>query len=161
MEPYLEESVPSILFVCSANQCRSPMAEVLFQELLEKRGEANDWRVESAGVWAYDGARATQNARLVMTGRGLDLEGHRSQPTSAALLKQFDAIIVMEVEHKSVLQEQHPSLADRIVTIRELVGGHGDFADPVGGSEQVYEVASEAIYDLLDRGWPRIKELTK
>ncbi len=149
--------MPSILFVCSANQCRSPMGEVLFRQLLEEKGEADEWRVESAGVWAYQGAKATQNAQVVMVERGLNLEGHRSQPTDQALLKQFDIIIVMEEEHKVVLQERNPTLAERILTIRELVGGHGDFDDPVGGSEKVYRRAAGAIFNLLSEGWTKIK----
>jgi protein-tyrosine-phosphatase len=148
--------VPSILFVCSANQCRSPMAEVLFRQLLEEKGETDAWRVESAGVWAFHGAKATQNAQDVVAERGLDLSGHRSQPAEPALLKQFDLIIVMELEHKHMLQEGNPALADRILTLRELVGDRGDFADPVGGSIEVYEAAAEEIYDLLREGWTSI-----
>jgi protein-tyrosine phosphatase len=133
------------------------MAEVLFEKLLEEKGLLEDWRVESAGVWAYQGAAATQNAQVVMAERDLDLGGHRSQPTDPVLLKQFDIIIVMEVEHKHVLQERNPSLADRILTIRELVGGHGDFDDPVGGSVEVYRRAADEIYNLLTEGWPEIE----
>jgi protein-tyrosine-phosphatase len=149
--------VPSILFVCSANQCRSPMAEVLFEQLLEEKGLLEDWRVESAGVWAYHGAAATQNAQVVMAERDLDLGSHRSQTTDPALLKQFDVIVVMEVEHKHVLQERNPTLADRILTIRELVGGRGDFDDPVGGSVEVYRQAADTLYDLLGEGWSVIE----
>jgi protein-tyrosine-phosphatase len=148
--------VPSILFVCSANQCRSPMAEVLFRHLLEEKGVSDAWRVESAGVWAYQGAKATQNAQAVVADRGLDLSEHRSQPAEPALLTQFDLIIVMEVEHKHVLQEVNPGLAERILTLRELVGGCGDFADPVGGSLEVYNAAAVEIYDLLREGWSDI-----
>lgn len=134
------------------------MAEVLFEKLLEEKGLLEDWRVESGGVWAYQGASATQNAQVVMAERNLDLSGHRSQPTDPALLKQFDVIIVMEVEHKHVLQERNPSLADRILTIRELVGGQGDFDDPVGGSVEVYQHAAETLYGLLSEGWSEIEE---
>jgi len=148
--------VPSILFVCSANQCRSPMAEVLFRQLLQEKGEADEWRVESAGVWAYEGAGATQSAQVVMAERGLDLANHRSQPTDPTFIKQFDLIIVMEVEHKVVLQERNPALAERILTIRELVGGQGDFDDPVGGSVEVYRRAAGEIYQLLDQAFPSI-----
>ena len=152
--------MPSILFVCSANQCRSPMAEVLFEALLEERGERDEWRVESAGVWAYNGARATANARLAMQERGLDLSGHASQPTERTLLKQFDVIVVMEVEHKSVLQKSHPDLADRIFTIRELVGQQGDFNDPVGGSLEVYRTAADELGRLLEEAYEsRLKNL--
>jgi protein-tyrosine-phosphatase len=148
--------MPAILFVCSANQCRSPMAEVLFEALLEQHGEREKWRVESAGVWAYNGARATTNAQKAMQERGLDLSGHTSQPAEGTLIKQFDVIVVMEVEHKSVLQQSHPDLADRIYTIRELAGGQGDFNDPVGGSLEIYKAAAEELEELLNLSYEAI-----
>nr|NIM45857.1 hypothetical protein [Nitrososphaeria archaeon] len=55
--------MPAVLFVCSANQCRSPIAEVLFREHLEQIGIGDEWRVESAGIWAMDGAPAMALAR--------------------------------------------------------------------------------------------------
>ena len=153
--------MPSILFVCSANQCRSPMAEVLFEKLLEERGEREAWRVESAGVWAYQGAGATANAQLAMQDRGLDLSGHASQPTERTLLKQFGVIVVMEVEHKTVLQKANPDLAERIITLRELIGQQGDFNDPVGGSLEVYNKAADELEELLDIAFSPLKELAE
>ena len=141
--------MPSILFVCSANQCRSPMAEVLFRQLLTEKGKADEWRVESAGVWAYDGARATMNAQKVMAKRGLDLSRHLSQPADSTLLKQFDLTLVMEQGHKTVLQEQNPELADRIYLMREIAGQEGDFADPVGGSVELYRTAADELEMII------------
>lgn len=135
------------------------MAEVLFEKLLGEKGVRDDWRVESAGVWAYQGAAATQHAQTVMADRDLNLHGHRSQPTDPALLKQFDLIVVMEVDHKQVLQERNPALADRILTLRELVGGEGDFDDPVGGSLEVYTAAADEIYAILEKSFPSIVKM--
>jgi protein-tyrosine-phosphatase len=87
------------------------------------------------------------------------LHGHRSQPTDPALLKQFDLIVVMEVDHKQVLQERNPALADRILTLRELVGGEGDFDDPVGGSLEVYTAAADEIYAILEKSFPSIVKM--
>jgi protein-tyrosine phosphatase len=133
------------------------MAQVLFKQLLEEKGELDEWRVESAGVWTHQGANATQNAQVVMAERGLSLESHRSQSADPTLLKQFDLVIVMEEEHKVVLQERNPTLDERILTIRELVGGSGDFDDPVGGSEKLYRQAAGAIKDLLSDSWTEIQ----
>ncbi|MCJ7568506.1 MAG: hypothetical protein MUO58_13280 [Anaerolineales bacterium] len=153
--------MPSILFVCSANQCRSPMAEVLFEAFLVEKGVREEWRVESAGVWAYDGAHATANAQKVMAERGLDLSRHLSQPASSMLLKQFDLTLVMEQEHKTMLQDQNPQLADRIYLIREIAGQDGDFADPVGGSLERYRAAADELGMLMRDGIDRIDELVK
>jgi len=153
--------MPSILFVCSANQCRSPMAEVLFGAFLVEKGEREEWRVESAGVWAYDGSPATANAQKAMAERSLDLSRHLSQPTSSTLLKQFDLTLVMEQEHKKVLQDQNPQLADRIYLMREIVDQEGDFADPVGGSLERYRAAADELGMLMRDGIERIEELVK
>jgi len=153
--------MPSILFVCSANQCRSPMAQVLFEAFLVEKGAREEWMVESAGVWAYDGSPATANAQKAMAERGLDLSRHLSQPTSSTLLKQFDLTLVMEQEHKKVLQDQNPQLADRIYLMREIVDQEGDFADPVGGSLERYRAAADELGMLMRDGMDRIEELVK
>ena len=148
--------MPSILFVCSANQCRSPMAEVLFEAFLVEKGEREQWRVESAGVWAYDGARATMNAQEVMVERGLSLSQHLSQLASSSLLEQFDLTLVMEQRHKTVLQEQNPQLADRIYLLREIAGQEGDFEDPVGGSLDLYRAAADELDKIINDSYERI-----
>lgn len=151
----------SILFVCSANQCRSPMAQVLFEAFLAEKGEREAWRVESAGVWAYDGSPATANAQKAMAERGLDLSRHLSQPASSTLLKQFDLTLVMEQEHKKVLQDQNPQLADRFYLMREIADQEGDFDDPVGGSLERYRAAADELGMLMRDGMDRIDELVK
>ncbi len=153
--------MPSILFVCSANQCRSPMAQVLFEAFLVGKGVREEWRVESAGVWAYEGSQATANAQKAMAERGLDLSQHVSQPADSTLLKQFDLTLVMEQRHKTVLQEQNPQLADRIYLMREIADQEGDFADPVGGSLERYRAAADELGMLMRDGMDRIDELVK
>lgn len=147
----------SILFVCSANQCRSPMAEVIFKKLVRDKGEEANWRIESAGVWAYQGAPATDHARQVMGERELDLSQHLSQPVDHALLSQFDVIVVMTLDHKRTLIEQFPSITNRINLLRELGGGRGDFADPIGGSLETYRDTANELETLLRRGFSTIK----
>ena len=148
--------MPSILFVCSANQCRSPMAEVLFEAFLSGKGAIEEWRVESAGVWAYDGSRATTHAQTVMAERGLDVSKHLSQLTSSSLLEQFDLTLVMEERHKTVLQEQNPELADRIYLLREIADQEGDFEDPVGGSLDLYRSAADELEMIIKDSYDRI-----
>jgi len=135
------------------------MAEVLFKSILKERGELDEWRVESAGVWAYAGGPATENAQQAMQERGLDLSVHRSQPASNELLAQFDLIVVMTREQQEALLNQDPALADRVILLRELVGEQGDFADPVGGSFEVYQRAADELVKIISEGQPRILKL--
>ncbi|MEA2080143.1 MAG: low molecular weight protein arginine phosphatase [Pseudomonadota bacterium] len=148
--------MPSILFVCSANQCRSPMAHVLFEAFFVGKGVREEWRVESAGIWAYEGSRATANAQKAMAERGLDLTQHLSQPADSVLLKQFDLTLVMEQRHKTVLQEQNPQLVDRIYLMREIAGQEANFADPVGGSLERYSAAADELEKIIEDSYERI-----
>ena len=132
------------------------MAEVLFEAFLVEKGEREQWRVESAGVWAYDGARATMNAQEVMVERGLSLSQHLSQLASSTLLKQFDLTLVMEQGHKTALQGQNPPLADRIYLLREIAGQEGDFEDPVGGSLDLYRTAADELDKIINDSYERI-----
>ena len=147
----------SILFVCSANQCRSPMAEVMFKKLVRDKGEEEHWRVESAGVWAFQGAPATENAMQVMVERELDLSQHLSQPVNPTMLSRFDVIVVMTLEHKRALLQQYPAITNRVFLLRELGGEKGDFADPVGGTLDTYRDTADELEILLRRGYSSIK----
>ena len=135
------------------------MAQVLFEAFLVGKGVREEWRVESAGVWAYEGSRATTNAQKAMAERDLDLSQHLSQPADSTLLKQFDLTLVMEQRHKTVLQEQNPQLVDRIYLMREIAGQEGDFADPVGGSLDLYRSAADELEMIIRDSYERIAAL--
>ena len=87
----------TVLFVCTGNTCRSPMAAALLRRALDKRGRS-DIMVESAGL-AADGSPASENAVSAMREWGLDLSGHLSRPVTPALLKEADVIAVMSPSH--------------------------------------------------------------
>lgn len=151
--------MPSILFVCSANQCRSPMAEALLKAQVAARGEGDRWRIASAGVRALEGWPATAEAQGVMAERGLDISGHRARPASAELLEDFDVILVMEAEHQEALIGRAPHLQGRIHLFRSLVGEGGDFEDPVGRGIAAYRQAADELERILNEGFPRMLEL--
>ena len=87
-----------ILFVCTGNTCRSPMAAAIARHVAEERG-LTDVVVESAGTGAYDGSTASDGALLVGMERGTDLSSHRSQPLTRALVDAADVVLVMSPQH--------------------------------------------------------------
>jgi protein-tyrosine-phosphatase len=135
------------------------MAEVLFQQHLLREGIAQDWHVESAGVWATEGAPATENARKMMLDRGLSLAHHKSQPISAELMHAFDIILVMENRHQTELRRNFPEAANRVHLMTTMVGETRNVDDPVWGTEDYYRVTANELDDLINRGFVRIQEL--
>jgi len=150
--------MPSILFVCSANQCRSPMAEALFKSILEDAGVRSDWRVESAGAWAYPNVPATDLARQAMRDRGLDIEDHRAQTVTEDLIDQFGLVLVMEDRHRRFLQNQFPAYADRVRLFSGIVDRKDDIADPVTGTLDTYRATIKQMQSLFEKGFDRILE---
>src|SRR5450759_2792857 len=109
-----EAKVKSVLFVCTANICRSPMAMVLFRERVKGRSDTQEWRIESAGAWAEEGLAASPYTREVMAARGLSLDAHRSRMVSQDLLTPFKLILTMEEGHKESLQVEFPQIQNRV-----------------------------------------------
>ncbi len=87
-----------VLFVCSGNTCRSPLAEAAFRRLLAAAGRT-DIAVGSAGTGAYDGAPASEGAYLVALEAGLDLSGHRARLLTREMVAQADLILTMAKGH--------------------------------------------------------------
>lgn len=123
-----------VLLLCTANQCRSPMAEVLLRHHLESAGVVAT--VSSAGL-LRGGRPATRNGVAVMADRGLDLGGHRSRKLGVALVRGADLIIGMGREHVREVAILDPGAIDRCYTLKELVSvagvkGARRFDEPLG-----------------------------
>ncbi len=151
--------MPSVLFVCTANICRSPMAEALFRNIVCETFPKEKWRIESAGTWANNGQPASENAQLVMQQRGLEISHHRSRRITEDMLADFDLILTMSKGHKETLILEFPAVAKRVYLLSEMVGKDYDIDDPIGRSENEYAVTSGEIETLLTQGLQKIRRL--
>ena len=136
-----------VLFVCTGNTCRSPMAEGLFRKAIEGR---NDFEVGSAGVAAYKGSTASPETLSILKKRGASLDGFKSRPVSDALLKQATHVFAMTEGHLAMLEARFSDHADKFYLVREFSGISDkrqgiDVPDPIGMGMAAYEEVAKVL----------------
>jgi len=145
----------NLLFVCTGNTCRSPLAEAIARAEAARRGL--DVECRSAGTSAFPGHPASPPGAVVAAERGLDLGAHRSRPLDVALVEWADAILVMARWHGETVRAGVPDAPVELLT-SYLPEGHDardrDVPDPIGGDLDMYartfDVIAAAIAGLFD-----------
>ncbi len=150
-------AVRNVLFVCTGNICRSPMAEGLLRRLLQER-PLRAIQVSSAGFIAVPGNPATHLAALVAKEHGVDLSQHRAQPLTSSLIREADLILVMEPGHRWELLQHHREIASKVFLLRHFARSgdhHRAIADPYGLDLQAYRSCFEEIRECVEslREW--------
>lgn len=137
-----------IVFVCTGNICRSPMAEYLFRTHIVSRPE---FSVCSAGVMAGYGTPASRFAVKAMNELGVDVSPHRSQPVTPDLVADAELLVVMTTGHRESLLERYPQAAEKIVLLKSFdpSATHEDVMDPIGLSLDVYRHVRDDIAGAL------------
>ncbi len=137
-----------IIFVCTGNTCRSPMAEV-FAEAIFKNTNL-DIQVESRGLIVSINAPASDYAKLAVRNYGLSLENHRAKQITQEDIAEADLIMTMTTGHKKILENMCP--AEKLYTLKGYaMGMDGDISDPYGQSPAIYLECAEEIIDCIGK----------
>jgi protein-tyrosine phosphatase len=153
--------MPAVLFVCTGNLCRSPMAVTLLRARLAQDPERRTWQVLSAGTWAADGLPASPEAEVAMAERGLAIGDHRSRRVTEELLDEADVVLGMTPHHVEALRLAFPRAAGRIHLLADMCGEWRGVVDPYGLSLAEYRATAAELARLIDAGYERIVALAE
>ncbi len=126
----------NVLFVCSGNHCRSPMAEAWFQHLCRQAGVSEEVvAVGSAGTGAMHGSPANASVVAVLAAEGIDIAAFRGRQINDRLVEEATLIVVMAQSQREYIAWLWPEAEDRLVNLLDFVGEEDDVPDPLGGTE--------------------------
>jgi protein-tyrosine phosphatase len=140
-----------ILFICTANVCRSPMAEAIFNALAEEGGLA--WRAASAGVAALEGEDITPNARAALEEVGIYTREHRARQVDEAMLGEADLVLAMGPRHVATLRRRFEGLSERVYTLPEYALGappEEGIPDPYGQTMTAFRASVRQLLEHIE-----------
>lgn len=148
--------MPSVLFVCTANRFRSPLAEIMFRSVLQASNKNESWTVDSAGTWTSPGLPVLPAVAVIARQYDLDLTQHRSKEVTEEILSAHDLILVMESGHKEALLHEFSRQKEFIHLLSQVADGRAyNIPDAIYSVESMMEVGRD-LYKLIQNGMDQI-----
>ncbi len=140
-----------IIFVCTGNTCRSPMAEGIFNSLPNK-----GYFATSAGIFAENGSAPSENSVLALAEMKIDIKNHHSRQLTPKMIELSDLIITMTSSHKSTILSLDDRLLGKVMTLGEAADAEKSITDPFGGGLEVYRSCRDEILDLVKKAYDKL-----
>jgi protein-tyrosine-phosphatase len=138
----------NILFVCTANTCRSPIAHGIFEKML--KGKKGDYIVSSAGLYAHPNEIISEMAQKQLEKRAIDFGNRKSVQLTKELIDDATLIFSMTDTQRRWLVQSFPDAADRIHLLGDYTNRHGDIDDPYGQKLKAYNKCANDIEEMLN-----------
>ncbi len=140
-----------VVFVCTGNSCRSPIAEGILKDRIALRPDL-DISVESAGVMVPPGISVSHNSVKVAAEHGIDISSHQPRQITRDIIDKADLILVMEFAQKALLISAVPEAESKIFLLKEYCSSTtGEIDDPIGMGKEAYKKIYSEIEREIDR----------
>lgn len=140
----------NILFICTGNTCRSPMAEGILRGLAKEKGL--DIKVKSAGLVATEDGDISRDAISTLKDIGIDISDIRSKSVNEDLIQEADLILTMSQRHKGNLTLKYPYIREKVFLLNEYAFDmNKDVVDPFGMGRKYYEETRNEIYRAIEK----------